>query len=93
MYGRFEPGVGWDLVNETADGTVDIWWIFEGQDYPRLWSETTETEFEWIVLSFRSAFAACYYRSRGSWKSWSWSVARTSVGLWTMRIVRHLPPR
>jgi hypothetical protein len=30
---------GWDFVNETANGTEDIWWIDEGQDYPRLWWE------------------------------------------------------
>ncbi|MBL7186998.1 MAG: M28 family peptidase [Phycisphaerae bacterium] len=28
---------GWDLVYETENGTEDIWWIAEGQDYPRLW--------------------------------------------------------
>ncbi|MEN6574771.1 MAG: thioredoxin family protein [Phycisphaerales bacterium] len=30
---------GWDFVDETANGTEDIWWIDEGQDYPRLWWE------------------------------------------------------
>ena len=30
---------GWDFVNETANGTEDIWWIDEGKDYPRLWWE------------------------------------------------------
>lgn len=33
---------GWDFADETANGTKDIWWILEGQDYPRLWLETTE---------------------------------------------------
>jgi hypothetical protein len=28
--------VGWDFVDETDNGTEDIWWISEGQDYPRL---------------------------------------------------------
>jgi len=28
---------GWDFVDETISGTEDIWWILEGQDYPRLW--------------------------------------------------------
>ncbi|MBN2315594.1 MAG: hypothetical protein JXM79_16820 [Sedimentisphaerales bacterium] len=31
---------GWDFVDETENGTDDIWWILEGQDYPRLWWET-----------------------------------------------------
>jgi hypothetical protein len=30
---------GWDFVDETANGTDDIWWIAEGQDYPRFWWE------------------------------------------------------
>jgi hypothetical protein len=30
---------GWDFVGETANGTEDIWWIDEGQGYPRLWWE------------------------------------------------------
>jgi hypothetical protein len=30
---------GWDFVGETVNGPNDIWWIFEGQDYPRLWWE------------------------------------------------------
>ncbi|MHC4507774.1 MAG: GLUG motif-containing protein [Planctomycetota bacterium] len=30
---------GWDFVDETANGTDDIWWTLEGQDYPRLWWE------------------------------------------------------
>jgi len=33
---------GWDLVGETENGTEDIWWILEGQDYPRLWWEALE---------------------------------------------------
>jgi hypothetical protein len=33
---------GWDFVGETENGTEDIWWILEGQDYPRLWWEATE---------------------------------------------------
>jgi len=35
---------GWDFVDETENGTEDIWWILEGQDYPRLWWETTEND-------------------------------------------------
>jgi hypothetical protein len=31
---------GWDFVGETANGTEDIWWIIERQDYPRLWWES-----------------------------------------------------
>jgi len=29
----------WDFVGKTENGTEDIWWIFEDQDYPRLWWE------------------------------------------------------
>ncbi|MHC4207401.1 MAG: GLUG motif-containing protein, partial [Planctomycetota bacterium] len=28
---------GWDFVDEAENGTKNIWWINEGQDYPRLW--------------------------------------------------------
>ena len=28
---------GWDFMDETENGTEDIWWINEGQDYPKLW--------------------------------------------------------
>jgi hypothetical protein len=28
---------GWDFVGETENGVEDIWWISEGQSYPRLW--------------------------------------------------------
>jgi len=30
---------GWDFVGETKNGTEDLWWILEGEDYPRLWWE------------------------------------------------------
>jgi len=30
---------GWDFIDETDNGTDDIWWIDEGKDYPRLWWE------------------------------------------------------
>lgn len=33
---------GWDFVGETENGTEDIWWILEGQDYPRLWWEALD---------------------------------------------------
>ncbi len=33
---------GWDFIDEMANGTEDIWWILEGQDYPRLWWEPAE---------------------------------------------------
>ncbi len=34
----------WDFVDETANGTEDIWWILEGKDYPRLWWEPNEPQ-------------------------------------------------
>jgi probable HAF family extracellular repeat protein len=33
---------GWDFVDETENGTEDIWWIDEWNDYPRLWWEAAE---------------------------------------------------
>jgi len=43
---------GWDFVGEAENGTEDIWWIDEGQDYPRLWWEGADAEF----LVFRVEF-------------------------------------
>jgi hypothetical protein len=34
---------GWDFVDETTNGTQDIWRILEGRDYPRLrWESVTD---------------------------------------------------
>jgi len=30
---------GWDFIDETDNGTEDIWWIDAGKDYPRFWWE------------------------------------------------------
>jgi len=35
-------GARWGFVPETSNGTEDIWWIFEGRGYPRLWWEAAE---------------------------------------------------
>jgi len=32
---------GWDFMDETENGTEDIWWIREGQNYPKLWWEAS----------------------------------------------------
>ena len=37
---------GWDFVDEVGNGTDDIWWILEGQDYPRLWWEEQPTRLQ-----------------------------------------------
>jgi hypothetical protein len=34
---------GWDFMDETTNGTEDIWWIDEGKDYPRLWWERSDS--------------------------------------------------
>jgi rhodanese-related sulfurtransferase len=36
--------VGWDFIDETVNGTEDIWWIEEGVDYPHLWWELIDEE-------------------------------------------------
>ncbi|HUT46343.1 MAG TPA: GLUG motif-containing protein [Sedimentisphaerales bacterium] len=33
---------GWDFFDEMENGADDIWWITEGQDYPRLWWELSD---------------------------------------------------
>jgi hypothetical protein len=39
---------GWDFVGEAENGTEDIWWILEGQDYPRLTWELDENKIDEI---------------------------------------------
>ncbi len=37
---------GWDFAGEADNGTEDIWWIFEGKDYPRLrWERVLGDDF------------------------------------------------
>jgi hypothetical protein len=35
----------WDFIGETVNGPNDIWWILEGRDYPRLWWQLPEDNF------------------------------------------------
>jgi len=44
---------GWDFVDETKNGTEDIWWIVEGQDYPRLWWELDEEDYSVVATENR----------------------------------------
>jgi len=44
---------GWDFVGESENGTEDIWWIDEGQGYPRLWWERDDLFFL-VVDDFES---------------------------------------
>jgi thioredoxin len=55
---------GWDFVNETENGTEDIWKITEGLSYPQLWWEVSyeppsepepEPEPEWVVIELTEA--------------------------------------
>jgi hypothetical protein len=35
----------WDFIGETENGPNDVWWILEGKDYPRLWWQLPEDDF------------------------------------------------
>ena len=42
--------IGWDFVDETANGTDDIWWIAEGTSYPKLyWQTVNGTDDIWWI--------------------------------------------
>jgi hypothetical protein len=42
--------IGWDFVDETANGTDDIWWITEGTSYPKLyWQTANGTDDIWWI--------------------------------------------
>jgi glucuronoarabinoxylan endo-1,4-beta-xylanase len=43
---------GWDFVYETTNGTDDIWWIDEGNDYPRLWWEPRFEPYQMVVSGY-----------------------------------------
>ena len=36
---------GWDFIGEMTNGPNDIWWILEERDYPRLWWQLPEDDF------------------------------------------------
>jgi hypothetical protein len=55
---------GRDFVDEGENGTEDIWWILEGQDYPRLWWET----FSELEIRLSDKQGAGYQNSRVSSK-------------------------
>ena len=40
---------GWDFVGETENGTEDIWWILEGQDYPKLIKDYSNHVFKVVI--------------------------------------------
>ena len=44
---------GWDFVDETENGTEDIWRILEGLDYPRLWWQPEVDVVEQVSLPLR----------------------------------------
>jgi hypothetical protein len=46
---------GWDFINETANGTQDIWWIQEGQNYP---------SFVWEIFPDKAANPSPIYDER-----------------------------
>jgi len=43
---------GWDFVDETENGTENIWWIDEGNDYPRLWWEPRFEPYQMVVSGY-----------------------------------------
>jgi len=59
----------WDFVDEAANGTDDIWWILEGQDYPRLWWEATEANFI-VVDDFESYNDLCSEKCNYIFYTW-----------------------
>jgi len=64
---------GWDFIDETENGTKDIWWIDKGQDYPRLWWElSTDDLFFIVVEDFESYNDLDQGQSDSNliWKTW-----------------------
>ncbi len=64
---------GWDFVDETANGTEDIWWILEGQDYPRLWWERSNDDMLFIVVDDFESYNDLHIEEPESnliWNTW-----------------------
>ena len=55
---------GWDFLAESVNGTEDIWWILEGQDYPRLWWELIpESRFVSILSASQVYFSGSFQKN------------------------------
>ncbi len=61
---------GWDFVDETANGTDDIWWILEGRDYPRLNWELIEDEPNEVADSLSEALDTALSFATGGSADW-----------------------
>ncbi len=61
---------GWDFINETANGTEDIWCIGEGRDYPRLTWELIEEEPDEVADSLSEAMDTSLSFTTGGNADW-----------------------
>jgi inhibitor of cysteine peptidase len=60
---------GWDFVDETENGTDDIWKIAEGLDYPRLWWEPYDGQ---VTLEVGQRFTVTLESNPSTGYRWEW---------------------
>ncbi|MBP7053334.1 MAG: protease inhibitor I42 family protein [Phycisphaerae bacterium] len=67
---------GWDFVDETANGTDDIWWIDEGLDYPRLWWEPYDGR---VTVALGQVFTVTLESNPSTGYRWEWVDHQDSI--------------
>jgi len=67
---------GWDFVDETANGTDDIWKIAEGLDYPRLWWEPYDGR---VTVVLGQVFAVTLESNPSTGYRWEWVDSQDSI--------------
>jgi len=67
---------GWDFIDETVNGTDDIWKIAEGLDYPRLWWEAYDGQ---VTVELGQVFALTLESNPSTGYRWEWIDDQDSI--------------
>jgi len=68
--------VGWDFIDESENGTEDIWKIAEGLDYPRLWWEEYDGQ---VTLEVGQRFTVTLESNPSTGYRWEWVDRQESI--------------
>jgi len=66
----------WDFIEETENGTDDIWKIAEGLDYPRLWWEAYDGQ---VTLEVGQRFTVTLESNPSTGYRWEWVDRQESI--------------
>jgi predicted secreted protein len=67
---------GWDFINETENGSNDIWKIAESLDYPRLWWEEYDGQ---VTLELGQTFTVTLESNPTTGYRWEWVDKQESI--------------